>query len=116
MSLPGSAQWLSEFQQQYAAHKNINAALIPNDENGAPIISYLQGKGVKARTFPTTGLDATVVGLQNILAGYQCGTVCKPIYLEAQAASPWPCMCGPGSRRRPACLTGTSRIRRPIHL
>jgi D-xylose transport system substrate-binding protein len=78
---------LSEFQQQYASHKNINAALIPNDENGAPIISYLQGKGVKPRTFPTTGLDATTVGLQNILAGYQCGTVYKPIYLEAQAAS-----------------------------
>ena len=33
-----------------------------------------------------TGQDATLVGLQNILAGYQCGTVYKPIYLEAQAA------------------------------
>jgi len=78
---------LSEFQQQYTAHKNINAALIPNDENGAPIIAYLQSKGVKAKTFPTTGLDATLAGLQNILAGYQCGTVYKPIYLEAQAAA-----------------------------
>ena len=27
------------------------------------------------------------VGLQNILKGYQCGTVYKPIYLEAQAAA-----------------------------
>jgi D-xylose transport system substrate-binding protein len=78
---------LSEFQQQYAAHKNINAALIPNDEDGAPIIRYLRSKGIKARTFPTTGLDATLAGLQNILAGYQCGTVYKPIYLEAQAAA-----------------------------
>jgi D-xylose transport system substrate-binding protein len=78
---------LSEFQQQYTAHRNINAALIPNDENGAPIIAYLQRKGVKAKTFPTTGLDATPDGLQNILAGYQCGTVYKPIYLEAQAAA-----------------------------
>jgi D-xylose transport system substrate-binding protein len=78
---------LSEFQQQYTAHKNINAALIPNDENGAPIIHYLQGQGVKAKTFPTTGQDATLTGLQNILAGYQCGTVYKPIYLEAQAAA-----------------------------
>ena len=78
---------LSEFQQQYTAHSNINAALIPNDENGAPIIHYLQGKGVKAKTFPTTGQDATLAGLQNILAGYQCGTVYKPIYLEAQAAA-----------------------------
>jgi D-xylose transport system substrate-binding protein len=78
---------LSEFQQQYTAHKNINAALIPNDENGAPIIHYLQGQGIKAKTFPTTGQDATLTGLQNILSGYQCGTVYKPIYEEAQAAA-----------------------------
>jgi len=78
---------LSEFQQQYTAHKNINAALIPNDENGAPIIHFLQGQGVKPKTFPTTGQDATLTGLQNILSGYQCGTVYKPIYLEAQAAA-----------------------------
>jgi D-xylose transport system substrate-binding protein len=78
---------LSEFQQQYTAHKNINAALIPNDENGAPIIHYLQNQGVKAKTFPTTGQDATLTGLQNILTGYQCGTAYKPIYLEAQAAA-----------------------------
>ena len=78
---------LSEFQQQYTAHPSINAALIPNDENGAPIIHYLQTKGIKAKTFPTTGQDATLTGLQNILSGYQCGTVYKPIYLEAQAAA-----------------------------
>ncbi len=78
---------LSEFQQQFTAHPNINAALIPNDENGAPIIHYLQNKGVKAKTFPTTGQDATLTGLQNILSGFQCGTVYKPIYLEAQAAA-----------------------------
>ena len=78
---------LSEFQQQYTAHKEINTALIPNDENGAPIIHFLQGQGIKAKTFPTTGQDATLTGLQNILTGYQCGTVYKPIYLEAQAAA-----------------------------
>ena len=78
---------LSEFEQAYTAHKSINAALIPNDENGAPIIHYLQGQGVKAKTFPTTGQDATLTGLDNILSGYQCGTVYKPIYLEAQAAA-----------------------------
>ena len=78
---------LSEFTQTYTAHKNINAALIPNDENGAPIIHYLQGQGIKARTFPTTGQDATLTGLDNILSGYQCGTVYKPIYEEAQAAA-----------------------------
>jgi D-xylose transport system substrate-binding protein len=78
---------LTEFQQAYTAHKDANSALIPNDENGAPIISYLKTQGIKAKTFPTTGQDATLVGLQNILSGYQCGTAYKPIYLEAQAAA-----------------------------
>ena len=76
----------SEFQQAFTAHKNINSVLTPNDENAAPIITYLQREGVKPRTFPVTGQDATTVGLQNILSGYQCGTVYKPIYIEAQAA------------------------------
>jgi D-xylose transport system substrate-binding protein len=78
---------LSEFQQNFTAHKNINSVLVPNDANAAPIIHYLQTQGVKAKTFPVTGQDATTIGLQNILAGYQCGTVYKPIYLEAQAAA-----------------------------
>jgi len=78
---------LSEFEQAYTAHSGINAALIPNDENGAPIIHYLQSQGIKPKTFPTTGQDATLTGLQNVLSGYQCGTVYKPIYLEAEAAA-----------------------------
>jgi D-xylose transport system substrate-binding protein len=81
---PATAE--SEFQAAYTAHPNINAGLMPNDENGAPIIHYLQTRGVKPYTFPMTGQDATLTGLQNIISGYQCGTVYKPIYLEAQAA------------------------------
>ena len=77
---------LTEFQAAYTAHPTANAALIPNDENGAPIIHYLITKGIKAQTFPMTGQDATLTGLQNVIAGYQCGTVYKPIYLEAQSA------------------------------
>jgi D-xylose transport system substrate-binding protein len=78
---------LSEFEQALTAHKNINSALVPNDANAAPIIHYLQTQGVKAKTFPVTGQDATTIGLQNILAGYQCGTAYKPIFLEAQGAA-----------------------------
>jgi len=77
---------LSEFQAVYTKHPNVNAVLMPNDENGAPIIHYLQTRGVKAGTIPITGQDATLTGLQNIISGFQCGTVYKPIYLEAQAA------------------------------
>ena len=77
---------LTEFESAFTAHPTANSAVIPNDETGAPIISYLQGHGVKPRTFPTTGQDATLTGLDNVLSGYQCGTVYKPIYLEAQGA------------------------------
>jgi len=77
---------LTEFQQAFTAHSNINAALIPNDETGAPIIAYLKSHGVKPNTFPTTGQDATLTGLQNVISGYQCGTVYKAVYKEAQAA------------------------------
>jgi D-xylose transport system substrate-binding protein len=76
----------TEFQAVYTAHPNVNSALIPNDSTGAPIITYLQSLHVKPKSFPTTGQDASLTGLQNVLAGYQCGTVYKPIYLEAQAA------------------------------
>ena len=77
---------LTEFQAAYTAHPNANAVLMPNDENGAPIIHYLITKGIKAMTFPVTGQDATLTGLQNVISGYQCGTVYKPIYLEAEAS------------------------------
>jgi D-xylose transport system substrate-binding protein len=76
----------TDFQQRYRADRKLNAALIPNDENAQAIIQYLISQGIKPKTFPTTGLDATTAGLQNILAGYQCGTVYKPIDQEVEAA------------------------------
>src|SRR5699024_7031159 len=75
---------LTLFQQALTAYPKANAAVVPNDSNAAPIINYLQKRNVKPQTFPITGQDATVVGLQNVLKGYQCGTVYKAIYLEAQ--------------------------------
>jgi len=75
------------FQQQLTAHPDMNAAITPNDDNANAVISILKGNGVDPKTFPTTGQDASLPGLQNILTGYQCGTVYKPIYLEAQAAA-----------------------------
>jgi D-xylose transport system substrate-binding protein len=74
------------FQQQYTAHKNINAVVTPNDDNANAVIAVLQSQQIPPKTFPTTGQDASPVGLQNILKGYQCGTVYKPITAEAQAA------------------------------
>jgi len=79
-------QMLTEFQAAYTAHPNANSMVNPNDETAQPIINYLVSKGIKPDTFPATGQDATLPGLQAIVAGYQCGTVYKPIGLEAQAA------------------------------
>jgi D-xylose transport system substrate-binding protein len=76
----------TEFQAVYTAHTNTNAALVPNDTTNAPIVTYLQSLHVKPKTFPTTGQDASLTGLQNVLAGYQCGTVYKPNSIEAQTA------------------------------
>jgi D-xylose transport system substrate-binding protein len=75
------------FDQQYTAHPNINAVITPNDDNANAVIASLQKLNIPAKTFPTTGQDASLSGLQNILKGYQCGTVYKPIYLEAQGAA-----------------------------
>jgi D-xylose transport system substrate-binding protein len=74
------------FEQQFTANNKINAVVTPNDDNANAIIAYLKTLKVPAKTIPTTGQDATLTGLQNVLAGYQCGTVYKAIYLEAQAA------------------------------
>jgi D-xylose transport system substrate-binding protein len=82
---PATAQ--TTFQQQFTAHPAINAVVIPNDDNANAVIAYLKTLHVPPRRFPTTGQDATLTGLQNVLSGYQCGTVYKPIYLEAQAAA-----------------------------
>ena len=82
---PSVAQ--TTFAQQYTAHPNTNAVVTPNDDNANAVIAYLQSKQIPPKTFPSTGQDASLSGLQNILKGYQCGTVYKPIYLEAQAAA-----------------------------
>ena len=74
------------FSEALTAHSNINAAITANDGLANSAIQALKEDGVKPFTFPTTGQDATVQGMQNILTGYQCGSVYKPIYFEAQAA------------------------------
>ncbi len=81
------SQALTDFQGAFAKNGKINAVVTPNDENAAPIIAFLQGQGLKPRTIPFTGQDATLTGFQNIISGYQCGTVYKPIWQEAQAAA-----------------------------
>jgi len=79
-------QALTIFQQQFTAHKDINAVVSANDGLGNAVVSALKSASVPAKKVPTTGQDATLQGMQNVLQGYQCMSVYKPIYLEAQAA------------------------------
>ncbi len=74
------------FQQQFTAHPNINATVEANDGLAQAVITDLKNAGVGPKKIPTTGQDATLQGMQNILQNYQCGSVYKPIYMEAQDA------------------------------
>ena len=49
------------------------------------MVSDLKGAGVEAKS-SATGQDATAQGMAWILAGYQCGSVYKAVYKEAQDA------------------------------
>jgi D-xylose transport system substrate-binding protein len=74
------------FSAALTAHSNINAAVVANDGLDNSVVAALKEDNIKPFTFPTTGQDGTVQGMQDILTGYQCGSVYKPIYLEVQAA------------------------------
>jgi D-xylose transport system substrate-binding protein len=74
------------FQQAYTASPSINATIEANDGLANSVITVLKGAGVKPNTVPTTGQDATAQGMAWILQGYQCGSVYKAVYKEAQAA------------------------------
>src|SRR4051812_45836930 len=73
------------FQQLYtAADGKVDGVLAANDGLGGAAIGILEGAG-QAGKVPVTGQDATVEGLQNVLAGTQCMTVYKSATQEANA-------------------------------
>ena len=73
------------FQQLYtAADGKVDGVLAANDGLGGAAIGVLEANG-QAGKVPVTGQDATVEGLQNVLAGTQCMTVYKSAKLEAGA-------------------------------
>jgi D-xylose transport system substrate-binding protein len=109
----GTGTWtpataLTDFQGAYSKNPKINAVVTPNDENAAPIISYLQKKGLKPDKIPFTGQDATLTGFQNIISGYQCGTVYKPVWQEAQAAAALAVYMRAGKTPPAALVNGTT--------
>jgi len=74
------------FQQEFTAHPSINATIEANDGLANAVITDLKTAGVKPNSVPTTGQDATAQGMAWILEGYQCGSVYKAVYKEAQDA------------------------------
>lgn len=75
----------TDFEQAYTALQgDVDAVWVANDSNAAAVISVLDKNG---KVLPTSGQDASIAGLQNVLLGKQVATVYKPFTLEAEAAS-----------------------------
>ncbi|GIF19391.1 D-xylose transport system substrate-binding protein [Actinoplanes tereljensis] len=74
------------FEQMLTSNKAIKGVLAANDGLGNAAITVLKKNKLNGQV-PVTGQDATVQGLQNILAGDQCMTVYKAIKKEADAAA-----------------------------
>jgi D-xylose transport system substrate-binding protein len=58
-----------------------------NDDTGGGAIAALKGAGIDPEEVPVTGQDATVAGLQRILAGQQYMTIYKAITPEAEVSA-----------------------------
>jgi D-xylose transport system substrate-binding protein len=74
------------FEQMLTKQPKIAGVLAANDGLGNAAISVLKKQKLNGKV-PVTGQDATVQGLQNILAGDQCMTVYKAIKQEADATA-----------------------------
>jgi D-xylose transport system substrate-binding protein len=74
------------FEQMLTSQPKIAGVLAANDGLGNAAIAVLKKQKLNGKV-PVTGQDATVQGLQNILAGDQCMTVYKAVKQEADAAS-----------------------------
>jgi D-xylose transport system substrate-binding protein len=87
-SVPGwdNQEALVIFEQMLTdADGDIDAAIAANDGLAGSVIAALTNQGLPY--IPVTGQDATVGGIQNILAGRQSMTVYKAIKAEAEAAA-----------------------------
>ncbi|MFI7440178.1 sugar ABC transporter substrate-binding protein [Nonomuraea indica] len=74
------------FEQMLTSQPKIAGVLAANDGLGNAAITVLKKNNLNGKV-PVTGQDATVQGLQNILAGDQCMTVYKAVKKEADAAA-----------------------------
>ena len=99
-----NAQAGTIFEQMLTLNKNIKGVLAANDGLGNAAIAVLKKNKLNGQV-PVTGQDATVQGLQNILAGDQCMTVYKAIKKESDAAAELAIALAKG--QQPTTATGT---------
>ncbi|TPQ16488.1 sugar ABC transporter substrate-binding protein [Streptomyces sporangiiformans] len=81
-----NAQAGTIFEQMLTSEPKIGGVLAANDGLGNAAIAVLRKQNRNGEV-PVTGQDATVQGLQNILAGDQCMTVYKAVKKEADATA-----------------------------
>ncbi|BAJ33144.1 MULTISPECIES: substrate-binding domain-containing protein [Kitasatospora] len=81
-----NAQAQTIFEQMYTSRPDLAGVLAANDGLANSAVAVLR-KNHRNGQVPVTGQDATVQGLQNILAGDQCMTVYKAVKKEADAAA-----------------------------
>jgi D-xylose transport system substrate-binding protein len=75
------------FEQIYTDNDGkVDGVVSANDTMAGGIVARLAANGLDGKV-PVTGQDASVEGLQRVLAGTQCMTVYKDTNLEAKAAS-----------------------------
>ena len=74
------------FNQMLVKTSNhIQGVLAANDNIAGAVVADLKAKGLKP--LPLSGQDASVQGVQNIISGWQTGTVYKYVPAEAKAAA-----------------------------
>jgi len=87
----GVPQWDNQkartiFEQMLVSTGNkIDAVAAANDGLANAVVTALKAK--KLKPIPLSGQDATAQGAQNIISGWQSGTVYKPAKVEAPAAA-----------------------------
>jgi len=101
-----NAQAGTIFENMLTKQPKIAGVLAANDGLGNAAIAVLKKNKLNGKV-PVTGQDATVQGLQNILAGDQCMTVYKAIKGEADAAAELAIALAKG--QKPTTATGTTK-------
>ncbi len=99
----------NEMQQAITALGNdgFTGVYAANDDTAGGTIAAMKSAGIDPATRPTTGQDATVAGIQRILAGEQYMTIYKAIKPEASDTAEIAVALAQGKKPPAGLITGT---------